>query len=193
MRCADMAAAVTAVLALGFLGLLGWYVTQDIPGVVWGITLFFGLIVGLFAASVWADKFELRIEAKDVVVTKPRPWGTSVTRVPRAEVQSVKREKAMSSGENQYFCLSLVGVTGVEPGSAVQDGEPFAVRKLRHQYETLLKAGQMTAEQRGEFEIKIMAELKRQPKFSVPFARHIPGQARAEAIGALVMGAIRGK
>ena len=36
-------------------------------------------------------------------------------------------------------------------------------------------------------------KMKAQAKFVVPFASHIPGQGKAEAIGALVLAAIRGK
>lgn len=183
---------VTAVLTLGFLGLLGWFATEDIPGVVWGVTLFFGLIVALLAASVWFGRYEVRIEARDVVVSKRRPWGTAVTRVPRAEVDSVRSEKSMSSGENRYFCLSLVGTAGVNPGAAGAQ-EPFRVRKLRYQLGRLKKKGQLSPGQEKTMGEQILAELARQPKFTVPIAKHIPGQARAEGIGALVMGAIKAR
>jgi hypothetical protein len=176
----------TAVLQLGLFGLLAWYWGNDVHGAVWGITLFFGLIISLFTASVWFDRYELRLEATDVVVTKPRPWGTKVTRVPRAEVAAVRPEKSMSSGESQYFCLSLVGAEGADPAKPGA-GESFVVRKLRHQLEAQAKqTGQPLPAEWAE-------KFSRQSKFTVPFARHIPGQTRAEAIGAMVLGAIRGK
>jgi hypothetical protein len=183
----------TAVLSLGFLGLLAWYWGRDIPGVVWAITIFFWLIINLFTVSVWCEKFELRLEAKDVVVTKPRPWGTKVTRMPRAEVALVRAEKSMSSGENQYYKLSLVGTQGVDPGETPAAGEPFAVRKLRYQLEQQKKQGELTAGKLKEIGSEIYAQLKQAEKFCVPFASHIPGQTKAEAIGALVMREIRGK
>ena len=183
----------TAVLQLGSLALLGWFFGRDISGVVWGITIFFGLIIILLTASVWCAGYELRVEAKDVVVTKPRPWGTKVTRLPRAEVALVRHEKSMASGENQYFSLSMVGAEGIEPGVTASGGEPFAVRKLRHQLEQLEKKGELTPEKRKELGGEIISELKVSPKFVVQFAGHIPGQTKAEAIGAMVLGVIRGK
>src|SRR5690606_40452034 len=84
-----------------FVGLFAWFLMEGVPGPVWGITIFFALIMALFAADVWCDRYELRIEQTEVVVTKPRPWGTKVVRVPRTEVAAVRPEKAMSSGESQ--------------------------------------------------------------------------------------------
>jgi len=185
--------ATTAVLQLGIFGLLGWFCVSDVPGGVWAITIFFGLILSLFTASVWCDKYELRIDGADVVVTKPRPWGTKVTRVPRAEVQVVQLGKGMSSGENQYYSLSLVGAEGLAPGGSAVAAEPFLVRKLRHHLEQLEKKGELTPEKRKELGDQILSGLKAAPKFIVPFAAHIPGQTRAEAIAALVLAAIRGK
>jgi len=182
----------TAVLQLGILGLLVWFWGRDIPGVVWAITIFFGLIMSLFTVSVWFDKYELSIEAKDVVVTKPRPWGTKVTRMPRAEVAQVRAEKSMSSGESQYFRLSLVGTEGVDPDMPSSPGEPFAARKLRYQIEQMKKQGASTPEQLKALGGELIAQMKAQAKFVVPFASHIPGQGRAEAIGAMVLAAIRG-
>lgn len=179
--------AVTAILMLGIFGLLVWFATQDVPGGVWAITIFFGLIIGLFAGSVWFDKYQLRIEADTVAVSRPRPWGTSVVRVPRAEVARVEIVKSMSSGENQYFCLSLTGAAGVDPAGPAHEGEPFVTRKLRFQLARVEKGD--APRPRAE----ILADLQRAPKFKVAFARHIPGQGRAEAIAALVMGSIRGK
>ena len=177
----------TAVLSLGILALLGWYAGHEVHGVVWGITLFIGLIASLFTLDVWCDRHELRIEAADVVVTKPRPWGTKVVRVPRAEVVAVTPGKSMSSGENQYFRLSLVGAAGVDPAAAPREGEPFRTRKLRHQL------GRAEKGEAPRPRAEILADLARAPKFDVQFAKHVPGQARAEAIGALVLAAIRGK
>ena len=182
----------TAVLSLGVLGLLVWFWGRDIPGVVWGITLFFGLIIGLFTGSVWFSRYDLLIEASGVVVSKPRPWGTTVTRVPRAEVQSVKLDRAMSSGDNQFYSLSLVGPPGAESAGPAPAGEPFAVRKLRFQLAQLEKQGGLTPEKRRELGDAIAAELRAAPKFLVKFAAYIPGQTKAEAIGALVLGSIRG-
>lgn len=176
----------TAVLALGLLGLLAWFGTQEIPGPVWAITLFFALIIWLVAGSVWFDRGELRVEAGDVVVIRPRPWGTKVVRVPRAEVAGVRQDKSMASGETQYFRLSLVGAEGVD--AATPGGhEPFAVRKLRFQLARAEKGD--GSRPRAE----ILADLGRAPKFVVPFAGHIPGPGRAEQLAAMVMAAIRGK
>lgn len=183
----------TAVLQLGLFGLLAWYWGNDIHGAVWGITIFFGLILSLFTIGVWCDKYELRIEGKEVVVTKPRPWGTKVVRVPRAEVAVIKQDKAMSSGEKQYFSLSLVGAAGIDPGIKAAEGEPFRVRKLRYQLEKLKEQGALTPEKVKELGGEIISEMRVSPKFVVQFAAHIPGQTRAEAIGAMVMEAIRGK
>jgi hypothetical protein len=183
----------TAVLQLGLVGLLVWFWGRGIPGPVWGITIFFGLIMSLFTVGVWCAKYELSIEAKDVVVTKPRPWGTKITRMPRAEVAQVRSEKSMASGENQYFRLSLVGAEGVDPDVPASAGEPFAARKLRYQLEQMKKKGQLTPENMKEAGREIYAQMKAQAKFVVPFASHIPGQGKAEAIGALVLATIRGK
>ena len=185
--------AVTGVLTLGLFSLLVWFWGRDIPGVVWGFTLFFGLIIALFTSSVWFSRYDLLIEASDVVVSKPRPWGTTVTRVPRAEVQSVKLDRAMSSGDNQFYGLSLVGPPGAASAAPAPAGEPFAVRKLRFQLAQLEKQGGLTPEKRRELGDAIAAELRAVPKFLVKFAAYIPGQTKAEAIGALVLEAIRGK
>jgi hypothetical protein len=176
----------TAAISLGFVALFAWFLMTDVPGPVWGITIFFALIVALFALDVWCARYELRIEANEVVVTKPRPWGTKVVRVPRAEVAAVRQEKSMSSGESQYLRLKLVGAEGADaaiPGA----GESFLVRKLRHQMEAQAKkTGRPPPPE-------LLEKLGRQPKFSVVFAKHIPGQARAEQIGELVMREIRKK
>lgn len=182
----------TAGLTLGILGLLVWFWGRDIHGVIWAVTIFFGLIISLFAVSVWCDQFELRLEGGEVVVTKPRPWGTTITRVRRDEVRLVKHAKSMSSGENQYFGLSLVGVDGVDPMRPRQ-GEPFLVRKLRYQLQQSQKKGDLTPEKLKEFEEQIAAQFNQQAKFVVPFAAHIPGQTKAEAIAAQVLAAIRGE
>lgn len=181
----------TALFSLGILALLVWYTQIDAHGVVWAITIFFGLILSLFTVGVWCSKYELRIEGGEVVVTKPRPWGTKVTRVRRDEVKLVKTGKSMSSGENQYFSLSLVGVDGADP-TRPQKGEPFLVRKLRHQLQQSQKKGGLTPERLKELEDQIAAQFNSQAKFVVPFAAHIPGQTKAEAIGAQVLAAIRG-
>jgi hypothetical protein len=175
----------TAVLFLGIVALLAWFWTQRIPAPVWGITLFFGAIIALFAGSVWFDAYEVRIEAADVVVTKRRPWGTKVERVARAEVVAVRHDKSMSSGENQYLRLKLEGAPAApgEPGAE----EPFLVRKIREKAEA--KAKETGKPLPPEF----VAQLSNRPKFSIEFAKHIPGQTKAEAIGALVLAAIRGK
>lgn len=175
----------TAVLMLGIVALLAWFWTQSIPAPVWGITLFFGAIIALFAGSVWFDAYELRIEAADVVVTKRRPWGTKVVRVPRAEVAAVRTEKSMSSGESQYLRLKLEGAQA-EPGLPGAE-EPFLVRKAREMAEA-------KAQQTGKaLPPELVAQLSNRPKFSVVFANNIPGQTKAEAIGALVLAAVRGR
>jgi len=132
----------TLVIMTGFLALLAWYVQEGVHPMVWAITLCFGLVVALFAFDVWCDGYELRVEAADVVVTKRRPWGTTVTRVPRREITAVRSERAMSSGERQYYRLKLVRSD----------------------------AGR-----------------------EVVFAKHIPGQGKAEAIGELVLKTVQGK
>ncbi|HEX2861344.1 MAG TPA: hypothetical protein VHN79_06875 [Lacunisphaera sp.] len=181
----------TAVLMLGILALLAWYVTIDAHAGVWAVTIFFGLIIALFALDVWCDKFELHIEAREVVGTKRRPWGTKVTRVPRAEAAQVRYEKSLSSGENQYFRLRLVGTEGVDPGAPALAGENFAAQKLRRRLEQLKQQGSLTPAKLKELSTDVYAQLQRTAKFSVVFAKHIPGQARAEAVGALVMEAIQ--
>jgi hypothetical protein len=178
---------VTALLTLGFAALLVWFYRSGVPGPVWAVTLFFGVLCALFAGSVWFSDHELRIGAADVTVTKPRPWGTKVTRVPRGEVTRIRTDQSMASGDRQYFRLSLVGPEGAAAG-----GEPFLVRKLRHQFEELDRQGKLTPEKRRELEGEIAA-LRVRAKFIVPFARHIPGQTKAEAIAALVLQVIRGK
>ncbi|HWA28152.1 MAG TPA: hypothetical protein VG734_21050 [Lacunisphaera sp.] len=178
---------VTGGLQLGLLGLLGWFVGRDIPLPVWGITLFLGLLLTAVTFSVWFDQHELRIEGADVVITKPRPWGTKVTRVPRAEVAGVQSARSMATGNTQYYRLELVGALGVNPAAAGREGEPFATRKLRYQ---------LAQAEKGQGErprAELLAELKNAPKFVVPFAGHIPGQAKAEAIGEMVLKEIRGK
>jgi len=184
---------VTGVLSVGILVLLAWYVGRGIPGIVWGITLFVGLIIGLMASGVWFARYELKIEAGDVVVTKPRPWGTKVIRMPREEVRLIEREQSMSVGQTQYFRLNLVGPEGVDPGATAQPKESFRVRKLRYQLEQLQKQGNLTPGKAAEMGAAIVTAMKAAPKFIVPFCQHIPGQARAEAIADLVLQAIRGE
>lgn len=181
----------TAVLTLGLLGLLGWYWGRGIHPMVWIVTIFFGLILSLFTLDVWCDGFELKIDGEGVEVTKRRPWGTKVTRVARSEVQSVSHQKSMSSGENQYYRLNLIGAAGTNPAGP-QAGESFLVRKLRHQLEQLQQQGQVAPEKMYELEREIMTGLRRQPSFTVQFAKHIPGLTKAEAIGAMVLAAIKG-
>ncbi len=181
------------ILFGAMIGLLVWYAGNEVHGAAWGITIVFALIFGAFGASVWFSRYRLRVEATEVVVTKPRPWGTSVTRVPRGEVVAVKPAKAMSSGENQYFSLSLVGAPGSNSGQAVSGNEPFRVRKLRRQLEQSKQSGGLSPTEEQRLTAEIADELSRQPRFEVTFARHIPGQGRAEAISSLVLGAIRGK
>ena len=113
--------------------------------------------------------------------------------MPRADVALVRAGKSMSSGENQYYKLSLVGTAGVDPGETPAAGEPFAVRKLRYQLEQQKKQGELTPAKLKEIGSEIYAQLKQAEKFSVPFASHIPGQTKAEAIGAMVLKAIRGE
>ena len=175
----------TALLMLGFAGLFAFFIKTGVPGPVWGITLFFAAIIALFALDVWFARFELRIEAADVVVTCPRPWGTKVTRVSRAEVAAVRPEKSMSSGESQYLRLKLEGAQAA-PGTPAAE-EPLLLRKAREMAER-------KAQQTGQpIPPELAAQLSNRPKFSVVFAKHIPGQTKAEAIGALVLAAVRGK
>lgn len=174
-----------AALMLGFAGLFAFFVQAGVPGPVWGITLFFAAIVALFALDVWFARFELRIEAADVVVTQPRPWGTKVTRVPRTEVAAVRPEKSMASGESQYYRLKLEGAQAA-PGTPAAE-EPFLVRKAR-------EVAEKKAQQTGRpIPPELAAQFANRPKFSVVFAKHVPGQTKAEAVGALVLAAIRGK
>ena len=51
-----------------------------------------------------------------------------VTRDASSVAFAMSLRKAMSSGENQYFSLSLVGAEGVAPAGVPSAGEPFAVR-----------------------------------------------------------------
>ena len=99
----------------------------------------------------------------------------------------------MSSGEKRFFRLSLVGAGGIDPDLPAQPGEPFAARKLRHEMEKLKQQGQLSPAKLAEVGGELFAKMKAQAKFVVPFAKHIPGQARAEAIGRLVLGVIQGK
>ncbi|MDQ5977458.1 MAG: hypothetical protein QG602_430 [Verrucomicrobiota bacterium] len=176
---------MTALLMLGFAGLFAWFVKAAVPVPVWFFTLFFAAIIALFAFDVWFARFELRIEVGDVVVTQPRPWGTKVTRVPRTEVAAVRPEKSMSSGESQYYRLKLEGAQAA-PGMPGAE-ESFLVRKAREMAEA-------KAKQTGRsLPPELAAQLANRPKFSVVFAKHVPGQTKAEAIGALVLAAVRGK
>ena len=118
--------------------------------------------------------------------------GTKVTRMARAEVAQIRAEKSMSSGENQYFSLSLVGLEGVDPNGPAMPGESFAVRKLRHRLEQLKQQGALTPGKVTEPGRELIAQTKLQARFIVPFASHLPGQGKAEAISALVLAAIRG-
>jgi len=145
--------------------------------------LFMAIFAGVFvliAADLWADKSELRLDGRDVVVRKFRPWGTKELRVPRAEVARVEKSKSMAAGSTQYYRLKLIGSDGVDLQQA-REGEPFRARKLRYQVE------------KGRVEGDAAAELARLPKFELEFAKHVPNLATAERVGALVLEKIRGK
>jgi hypothetical protein len=145
--------------------------------------LFMAIFAGVFvliAADLWADKSELRLEGRDVVVRKIRPWGTKELRVPRAEVARVEKAKSMAAGSTQYYRLKLIGSDGVDLQQA-REGEPFRARKLRYQVD------------KGRAEGDPAAELARLPKFEIEFAKHVPNLATAERVGALVLEKIRGK
>lgn len=182
---------VTAFLTLGLLALMGWFAMAGVPVMAWVIALFFAGIIGLFAVSVWFGSYELRLVGEEVVVTKLRPWGTKTTRVRRADVKRIETHNSMSSGDRQYYRLSLMGEEGANP-DVVQEGEPFAIRKLRYRLTQLEKRGQLPPDKVRELNGELLAEFKNHPKFVVTFASFVPGQTKAEAVADQVLQLIRG-
>ncbi len=177
-RIAGMKFAMTLV-ALGLLA----------AAVALGVTvsvlpaLFVALFAGVFlliAADLWADKSELRLEGRDVIVRQFRPLGTKEQRVPRAEVEGFRAEKSMSFGTTQYYRLKLVGAPGADPAQP-REGEPFVVRKLRHELRV-----------KGD-SVDLRQLLAQAPKFEIVIAKHVPNLATAECVGELVLGKIRAK
>lgn len=98
----------TLVLLTGLVALLAWYARTGVPLAIWAITLIFGLVVALIALDVWSSGYELRIEVADVVVTKRRPWGARVIRVPRREITAVRTAQSLVAGQSRHHRLVLV-------------------------------------------------------------------------------------
>lgn len=156
-----------------------------------GLVAFFAGLAGLFAADLWSDRFELKVVGPEIVVTQSRPWGAKVTRVPRAEVAEVRTQMSMSTGESRYYRLTLVGHDGLDPRQP-QANEGFDARKLRFQLKRVAKElGVQDPAKLGERGTEIFAAMARTPKFQLVIAKHLAGQATAEAVAATVLERIR--
>jgi hypothetical protein len=177
---------VFTVLSLGFGALWVGLLRQEVPWIAWMISGLFGAFILMFTFDLWLARFELRIGPAEIMVRQPRPWGTKETRVPRGEVARVEAAKSMSVGTTQYYRLELTGIDGPEAAGA---NASFRARKLEFQIRQALQRG--TGENDPGLQ-ELREQLRHQPKFSVAFAKHIPGTEMAEKIGALIMADIRG-
>ncbi|HYC71966.1 MAG TPA: hypothetical protein VEB66_12210 [Opitutaceae bacterium] len=183
--------AVVTCLMLGLVALCVVMVVQGANFVAVAFAAVFTALTALFAFDLWSDRFEVRIAGSDVVVTQRRPWGARVTRVPRSDVAEVRAHSSMSSGESRYYRLTLVGRPGVDPRQPAV-AEHFAARKLRHRLKRLAKElGAHDPTKLGERGAAILAEMERTPAFELVIAKHVAGQATAEAVGAAVLARIQ--
>jgi hypothetical protein len=177
---------VFTLICAGFAGLAGFLLGRHVPFVVWLVMGLFGGIFFLFAADLWLARFELRLQGDEVVV-RHRSWsGTKERRVARRDVVRVDTATSMTMGTTQYYRLELAGADG--PGGGKD--APFRARKLEFQIRQALARG---AQDNSPEMLALREQLSHQPKFTVPFAKHVPGPDLAQRIAALVMAEIRVK
>ncbi|HVZ63616.1 MAG TPA: hypothetical protein VG936_03435 [Lacunisphaera sp.] len=173
---------VTAILA----GLGVFLLGRGVPFVVWVVLGLFGAIFFFGAADLWLSRFELRLQGDEVVVRHTRWSGTQERRVARRDVVRVGTAKSMTIGTTQYYRLELAGADG--PGGGAD--APFAARKL----DFLIRQAQARGLAEDSPELRALREQwSHQPKFTVPFAKHVPGPELAQRIAEMVMVEINGK
>lgn len=189
-------ATTRVVTTMIFLGLAALFLLLLFSGAAFpilAVAAFFGGIAGLFAGDLWSGRFELRLLGSEVVVTQFRPWGAKVARVPRAEVAAVRTHMSMSTGETRYYRLTLVGHEGMDPRQTGTN-EGFDARKLRFQLQRRAKElGVQDPAKLGERGKEILDAMQRTPRFQVVIAKHVVGQATAEAVAAAVLERIRAR
>jgi hypothetical protein len=180
---------VFTAIAAGFVAL--WVVLwgRDAHWIVWTVSGLFGAFFLYGAQDLWQARFELLIGPDEVVVRRPRPWGVKETRVPRKEVAGIQPDKSMAIGTTQYYRLALTGAEGAGPAQPAGAGESFAGRELRYLAEQAAKTSVTPADPETAARLE---RLRHPPKFTVVFAKHIPGQTMAENLAALILGEIRG-
>lgn len=177
---------VLTLLCVGLAGLGVSLLGRGVPFVVWVVLGLFGVIFFFGAADLWLARFELRLQGDEVVVRHTSWSGTKERRVARAEVVRVDTAKSTAMGTTQYYRLELAGADG--PGGGAD--APFAARKL----DFLIRQAQARGLAEDSPELRALREqLSHQPKFTVPFAKHVPGPDLAQRIAALVMAEVRGK
>lgn len=174
-------------LISGGLAALGVFLLgRGVPFVVWLVLGLFGAIFFFIAADLWLARFELRFEGDEVVVRHMSLSGTKERRVARREVVRVDTAQSMKMGTTQYYRLELAGADGPDGGTKA----PFAARKL----DFLVRQAQARGVAEDNPELRALRErLSHQPKFTVPFAKHVPGPDLAQRIAAMVMAEITGK
>lgn len=188
-----MSRAVTTAVFLGLAALFLFLLLSGAAFPILGMTAFFAGLAGLFAGDIWSGRFDLKLLGNEVVVTQFRPWGARVTRVPRADVAAVRTHLAMSAGEKRYYRVTLVGHDGMDPRQRAA-GEGFDARKLRFRLQRLAKElGVQDPAKLGERGAEILAAMGRTPRFQVVIAKHVVGQATADAVAAAVLERIRAR
>lgn len=188
-----MTRVVTTVIFLGLAALFLFFLFSGAAFPILAMTAFFGGIAGLFAGDIWSGRFELRLLGNEVVVTQFRPWGAKVTRVPRPEVAAVRTHLSMSTGETRYYRLTLVGHEGLDL-RAPAAGEGFDARKLRFQLRRAARGlGVQDPAKLGGRGKEILEAMSRTPRFTIVIAKHVVGQATAEAVASAVMARIAGR
>ncbi len=175
---------VFTLILVVMLGLLGVFWVNAVPWVAWVIV---GIVAGvmlLMSGDLWWANYELQILGDEVVVRKPRQWGTREWRVSRAEVDAVRKEQSISIGQRFYFRLVLVGTAGADVQTPVA-GESFQARKLRYQLRKRSEAGADTRD--------LLTALSGVPRFEIICAGHVPGPAVADTVAAEILAVIKGK
>jgi hypothetical protein len=177
-----MARWIFTAISAGLLGLFGVFWSHHVPWVAWVVVGIFAAIMLFAALDLWCGRFELRLVGDEVLVRKPRPWGTREWRVPAGEVVEVRTEPSVSIGTQAYFRIVLVGKPGADEKTAAS-GETFRARKLRYQLGKTREAG-------GDAQA-LIAALKAVPRFEVTCAGHVPGPAMAKAVAADILACIK--
>ncbi len=174
---------VFTILAAGFVALWVAFWGREVHWILWTVSGLFGAFFLYGALDLWQARFELLIGPEEVVVRHPRLWGVKETRVSRKEVAGIQPDKSMASGTTQYYRLALTGAEGTGPAQT-------AGIMLSYLAEQAAKKAAAPADPAAA---AMLERLRHPPKFTVVFAKHIPGQTMAENLAALILAEICGK